>query len=76
MLNEAEREPQPTLHNPIHLSPHQAKALLRLLERNEESLVKMRESEEEERSRALWEAHRILLDAAEKSKEKPNTASS
>jgi hypothetical protein len=74
VLDEPERKREQVIANPIHLSPRQTEALLRLLERNEGSLEKMRESEEEERSRALWKAYRILLDAAKKSKEKPNTA--
>jgi hypothetical protein len=66
VLGEPERKPEPSLLNPINVSPRQTKLLLQLLEKYEPRLVQMSEEEEEERGRRLWNAYRILLDLAER----------
>ena len=69
VLGKPEQEPEPSLHHPIHLSPRQTRVLLRLLERNEASLEKLREQEEKERSRALSKVYGILAELARRADE-------
>ena len=71
-LNDPEQKPEPVLSNPIHLSPSQTKAVLRLLDRNEARLKEMSEKEEEERSRASGRAYRYVLRLAAQKKSEPN----
>lgn len=68
VLERPKRKPEPAHHNPIHLSPRQTMAMLRLLKRNEVPLRGMSEEEEKERSRALERAYCLVLRYRERSK--------
>jgi hypothetical protein len=74
VLGEPEREPEPSLDNPINLSPRQTTLLLHLLDRYEDKLVPMSEEEQENRDDRLWKACRILVDAARQTQRKRGTS--
>jgi hypothetical protein len=60
--------------NTINLAPSQAQELLDFLVRHEAELRRMSAVEEDERHRAIWRAHNILIRAAERAEARKSGA--
>jgi hypothetical protein len=63
-IDHPDQEPKQVLADKIQLDPDQLCELLKLLETREQTLHQMKDDDEQERSRRLWQVYALLLGLA------------